>query len=115
MIFLLTLAFSAALIALGVGVAFIVWGYRNEGVAVTLACVFGYIITILAGVVLLSLSYFGVSYASQDYFRTHAVAQTMSHETMQCPMMKKMQKMKQEMQKMKSEQGKDAHKMQMMH
>jgi hypothetical protein len=96
MIFLFTMAYSVALVALSFGIVFLVWGYRHEGPAVMLARVFGYIITILAGLMLLSMSYVGVSNWSQGYFSVHgASAQVIGYGGgMQCPMMQNMQKMK---------------------
>ena len=48
MMFLGDLAFSVELIALGVGVALVIWGLRNQGQGVMLAKYTGYIIGLLA-------------------------------------------------------------------
>lgn len=70
MMFLLDLAFSIELIALGVGVSLLIWAYRNEGVGIAAAKVFGYIIAIAAVSVLLCTTYYGVSYWAAGYFKT---------------------------------------------
>lgn len=68
MMFLLDLAFTIELIALGFGICILVWAYRNEGVGIVAAKLFGYLITIAALSVLLCTSYYGVSYWSKGYF-----------------------------------------------
>lgn len=70
MMFLLDLAFAAELIALGVGVAYIIWSLRNNGAGVKMARVFGYIIAIAAMVGMLCTSYYGISYWWKGYFKS---------------------------------------------
>lgn len=53
MIFVFFFAFAAGLVALGVGFAFLIWGYRKEGKCIGLSKVAGYIITIASAVILL--------------------------------------------------------------
>ncbi len=68
MMFLLDLAFANELIAMAVGVALLVWAFRNDGAGVKLARVFGYIITIAAVLGALCTSYFGSMYMFKGYF-----------------------------------------------
>ena len=118
MMFLLDLAFAMELIALGLGVGFLIWAYRTEGVGVAVAKVFGYIITIAAVSVLLCTSFYGVKYWGEGYFSTpmepmlrmkqqmmqnkQALMQDVQ-QNQQCPMMQRMQQMSQDpmMQQMK--------------
>lgn len=92
MMFLLDLAFAAELIALGVGVGFLVWAYRNEGAGIALAKVFGYIITIAATLGLLCTIYYGTTYWSQGYFKTPMASMVTKQHMMQPhPMMQQKQ------------------------
>jgi hypothetical protein len=68
MMFLLDLAFAVELIALGFGISILLWAYRNEGIGIAAAKLFGYIITIAAASVILCTSYYGVSYWVKGYF-----------------------------------------------
>jgi hypothetical protein len=68
MMFLLDLAFAIEFIAFGVGMAFLVWAYRNDGVGIALAKVAGYIITIAAVIGISCTSYYGMKYWSKGYF-----------------------------------------------
>lgn len=70
MMFLLDLAFAAELIALGIGVALLVFAYRHEGAGVSLARAFGYIITIAAILSALCTTYYGICYWKQGYFKS---------------------------------------------
>ena len=90
MMFLLDLAFTMELIALGFGVVMLVWASRNNGAGVACAKIFGYIITIAAASVLLCTSYYGVSYWTKGYFASPMA-----------PMMKMMQEHPTVMDKMK--------------
>ncbi len=58
--FLMNLTFAMELIALGVGVGFIIWSRRHDGNGTTIANIFGYIITIAAILTLLCTGYSGV-------------------------------------------------------
>ena len=62
MMFLLDLAFSVELLALGLGVVMLVWANRNEGVGVLTAKIFGYIIIISAVSTMICTTYFGLIY-----------------------------------------------------
>lgn len=66
--FLFDLTLSVELIALGVGVAFLIWGYRNEGCTACLGKVTGYIITILAALALIFTSLYGMGYFMKGHF-----------------------------------------------
>lgn len=66
--FLFDLTFSIELIALGVGVAFLIWGYRNEGYTAGLGKVTGYIITILAALCLIWTAIYGLGYWNKGHF-----------------------------------------------
>lgn len=94
MMFLLDLAFAIELIALGVGVGFLIWAYRNDGAGVGAAKVFGYIITIAAAFVLLCTSYYGAVYWVKGYFKSPMTPMLMMKQQMMQnnPMM--MQRMK---------------------
>lgn len=98
MMFLLDLAFAVELIAIGVGIGFLIWAYRNEGAAVALAKVFGYVIAILAFCALLCTSYYGLSYWAKGYFKLSMAPMLMMNQQMmqQKPMlMQPMKKMPQ--------------------
>lgn len=95
MMFLLDFAFATVLIALGIGIAFLIWAYRNDGVGITLGKVFGYIITIAAVISLLCTSYYGITYWVEGYFKSPLAPLTMQkHQGMmeQCPIMKECMK-----------------------
>ena len=68
--FLLDLAFAVELLAVGLGVAFLIWGYRNQGVGIALAKVTGYFITILAVIALLCSCAFGFKYWNDGHFNS---------------------------------------------
>ena len=70
MMFLLDLAFAVELIALGVGVGFLVWAYRHDRAGIALAKVFGYIITIAAVLALSCTTYYGTNYWLKGYFKS---------------------------------------------
>lgn len=95
MMFLLDLAFAIELIALGVGVAFLVWAYRSEGAGIALARVFGYIITISAVFVLLCTTYYGTSYWAQGYFKSPMAPMLMMKQKMMRDNPEMMQRVKQ--------------------
>ena len=59
--FLLDLAFVVELITLGFGISMLICAYRNEGIGIAVTKVFGCIITISAGFVLLCTSYYDTS------------------------------------------------------
>lgn len=82
MMFLLDIAFVLGLIALGVGIAFIVWSARNEGAGVAVAKVFGYIITIAAAFALLCTSYYGTLYWAKGYFASPTAPMQMMKQKM---------------------------------
>ncbi len=77
--FLFDLAFAVELIALGVGVILLVFAYRNEGAGVSLARLFGYIITIAAILSALCTTYYGICYWKQGYFKS-PVSDTMKNK-----------------------------------
>lgn len=77
MMFLLNLAAAVGLLALGMGVAFLVWASRNQGAGQFLAMSFGYIITVLAVIGMLCVSYYGISYWAMGYF-AHPMSSKMS-------------------------------------
>ncbi len=79
MMFLLDLAFAVELIALGIGVALLVFAYRNEGAGVSFARTFGYIITIAAILSASCTTYYGICYWKQGYFKS-PVASTMKDQ-----------------------------------
>jgi hypothetical protein len=79
MVFLLDLAFAAELIALSLGVAHVVWSYRNSGAGVGIARLFGYIIVISAIGGMTCTSYYGVSYWLQGYFKSPTEPTLMVH------------------------------------
>ena len=95
MMFLLDLAFATGLIALGVGVVFLVWAYRNDGAGIALARVFGYIITIAAMFVLLCTTYYGPIYWAQGYFKSPMAPMLMMKQKMMRDNSEMMQRMKQ--------------------
>lgn len=68
MMFLLDLAFAAEILALGVGLAFLVWACQNQGAGKRLAKFSGCLITILALTGMLCTSYYGLSYWFKGYF-----------------------------------------------
>lgn len=68
MIFLLHLAFAAEIIALGTGLAFLVWTRHNKGGGQPLAVFSGYLITTLALIGMLCTTYYGLSYWFKGYF-----------------------------------------------
>ena len=47
------ISISLTLIALGIGVSFLVWAHRNQGKGTLVGNIFGYIITIIAGLTLI--------------------------------------------------------------
>ena len=96
------LAFTAELIAIGVGAAFIIWAYRSEGAGLVLAKIVGYVILILAILTLLCTTYYATNYWAGGYFKT-PVGMYQSQQMMQKHpmMMQRMQKMRdQHMKKM---------------
>jgi len=68
MIFMCSMACAFALLALSAGVALLIWGFRNDGVGVALAKVFGFIITIMASLLFLSVSYSCLSNLSRGNY-----------------------------------------------
>lgn len=80
MMFLLDLAFANELLALGLGIAFLVWGYRSQGAGVGLAKTGGYVITILAILGLLCTSYYGTQYWFAGYFKSPMAHHMMQHQ-----------------------------------
>lgn len=68
--FALDLSFAVELIALGLGVAFLIWASRNEGNGIGLARFTGFLITLLALFGLLCTSYYGINYWVKGYFKT---------------------------------------------
>lgn len=70
MIFIFMFSFTAALIALGLGIIFLVWSFRKEGPGIKLAGFFGYFISILAALALLFTAIYGICYWSQGYFKS---------------------------------------------
>jgi len=82
MMFLLDLAFAVELIALGFGIVILLWAYRNEGIGIAGAKLFGYIITIAAACTLLCTSYYGVNYWSKGYFASPMVPVLIMKEQM---------------------------------
>lgn len=70
MIFIFLFAFTAALMALGVGIIFIIWSIRREGAGIKPARFFGYFISILAALALLFTAIYGICYWSQGYFKS---------------------------------------------
>lgn len=62
MIFIFYLAFAVELVALGVGLGFLIWAYRKEGKGVGLAKVAGFIITIGIAFILLCTFCTGLKY-----------------------------------------------------
>ena len=68
MTFLVDLAFAVELLAFGLGIAFLIWGYRSKGVGVGLAKVVGYIIAIAAVLGLSCTTFYGSKYWSAGYF-----------------------------------------------
>ena len=87
------LAFTVELLAIGLGVAFIIWSLRSEGAGVVTAKITGYFILILAVATLLCTSYYTLRYWEEGYFKgPHA---------MHRQMMKKHRMMKQRIQQHK--------------
>ena len=68
--FALDLAFAVELIALGLGITFLIWASRNEGKGVTLARFTGFFITLMALFGLLCTSYYGINYWVKGYFKS---------------------------------------------
>lgn len=61
--FLLNLTLAIELIALGFGVAFLIWAYRTKGVGSALGKVIGFIISIGIVLLLVCTSFHAVKYA----------------------------------------------------
>lgn len=104
MMFLLDLAFAMELIALGVGIALIVWSIRNDGAGVAVSKFFGYIISIASVFALLCTSYYGTSYWLQGYFTSPVAPMMMMKKEMMKDhpmMMQSMDKMHQQHMKFK--------------
>ncbi len=57
-------------IAFGLGIAFIAWSFRNQGEAVKLVRVAGYIIAILAVLGWLCSIFYGVKCWSEGYYKS---------------------------------------------
>ena len=68
--FLLDLAFAVELMALALGVTFLIWASRNEGNGIGLARFTGFLITLLAIFGLLCTSYYGINYWVKGYFKS---------------------------------------------
>lgn len=73
MMILFDLTFTVELIAIGLGIVMLIWGYRNEGTGVAVAKLFGYIITIAAACALLCTSYYGLAYWNKGFFSSPMV------------------------------------------
>ncbi len=65
------LTFAVELLAFGLGIAFLVWAYRNEGVGVRLSKVVGYIIAIAAVLSIVCTSVHSVRYG-KGYFSSQS-------------------------------------------
>ena len=92
--FLLDLAFAAELIALGFGVAMIIWASRTDGVGVAAGKFFGYVIAIAAILVTLCTLYYGTSYWLQGSFTKPMMTQQQMMQKNPM-MMQRMQQMQQ--------------------
>jgi len=68
--FLLDLAFAMELVALGVGIGFIVWSSQNTGTGIFIAKTGGYFIAAAACLSLICTSYYGLNYWAKGYFKT---------------------------------------------
>lgn len=70
MMFLFDIAFATELVALGVGIVILIWSYRaDKGGARGLGKVFGYFITIVAALTLISTFFHGYKYWNSGYFQ----------------------------------------------
>ena len=99
MVFLFHLAFAMELIALAVGIGLLTWAYRNKGQCIGVARVFGYIITVLAVLVLLCTACCGICYWVKGYFRSPVAPLLMLKREMQqqpMPIMHRLQQMRRE-------------------
>tara|TARA_R110000868_G_scaffold340212_1_gene600881 strand:+ start:11426 stop:11695 length:270 start_codon:yes stop_codon:yes gene_type:complete len=62
------LAFAVELIAISIGVAFIIWSYRNEGAGILAAKYLGYFVLILGAISIICTTYYSIKYLSLGYF-----------------------------------------------
>lgn len=83
------LAFSVELLAIGLGVGFIIWGIRYEGAGANLAKVTGYFIAILAFLSLLCTSYYTIRYWESGYYSPSHQSQCCCNMSSKCRMMSK--------------------------
>lgn len=96
--FLFNLTFCIGLLAMGFGIGILIWAYRNDGVGIVIAKVFGYIITLGAIFSLLCTMYMGFTHCSKRGYFHGGKPYWMMHKKMikQHPgMMHKIKKMKQ--------------------
>tara|TARA_R110002072_G_C7780740_1_gene520050 strand:+ start:304 stop:600 length:297 start_codon:yes stop_codon:yes gene_type:complete len=56
------------LLTLASGVSLLIWGFRNEGVGIVVAKVFGFIIIIISSLMFLSVSYSCLSHVSNGKY-----------------------------------------------
>lgn len=77
MMFMIDFTVAVELIALGIGAAFLVWAYRNNGKGIGTAKVFGYIITIVAALVLICTIYYGIAYSTKGCFKSSGMHKAM--------------------------------------
>ncbi len=105
MMCMLNLSIAVELIALGVGIAFLVWAYQSSGAGTKLAKVFGYIIAILAVVLMVFTGYCGTMHWMKRGFgyghgpgcgagcmmKHHMMRKMMQPQQQQGPMMQQQQ------------------------
>jgi predicted membrane protein len=62
MFFLFNLAFGLGIIALALGMAFLIWSYRTQALGVILARITGFVITLLSLLFIFHTYYYGMKY-----------------------------------------------------
>lgn len=95
--FLFHIAFSAGLLALGLGTCILIWGHRDPGTCARSAKLVGWVISIAASISIVCTVYFGFLYWFQGECPMSAGGCPMMQQGMQrmdAPMMQKMHEQK---------------------
>jgi predicted membrane protein len=86
MLFLSNLAFGLGIIALALGMAFLIWSYRTQALGVILARITGVVITLLSLLFILHTYYYGIRYSiSQSNSATNTRVHISKKPIMQRP------------------------------
>lgn len=80
--FLSHIGFALELIAIAIGVSFLIWSLRNEGAGTVLAKVIGIVIVVLAVIDLLCTAYSSVLYGDFAYLRYSSMMPYMQQNSM---------------------------------